>query len=320
MAANINRVVLDRRTCPITSAARSRTAARCASRATPTSAAADAAAVAADAAARRQLYSPGGAEPGYIAPDPKNLDIFYAGGNNGSFLTRLDRRTGNTREVESLSARVLRRAVERAGRALAVDLPDHLLARRSHRALHLVAARVADDERRQTLGQDQRRPHASRSEDDGRSGGPITHDMNSPEVYGTVFALGPGKKDVNILWAGSDDGLVHVTRDGGKTWTNVTPKEMPDLGRVSSDRRVVVRSRRGLRRGQEAAARRPRALHLPHARLRQDLDEDRQRHPGERLRARRCARIRRAAACSTPARSTASTSRTTTATTGSRCR
>jgi hypothetical protein len=48
-----------------------------------------------------------------------------------------------------------------------------------------------------------------------------------------VFALGPGKKDVNVLWAGSDDGLVHVTRDGGKTWTNVTPKDMPDFGRVS---------------------------------------------------------------------------------------
>ena len=67
----------------------------------------------------------------------------------------------------------------------------------------------------------------------GLSGGPITHDMNSPEVYGTVFALGPGKKDVNILWAGSDDGLVHVTRDGGKNWTKVTPKDMPDFGRVS---------------------------------------------------------------------------------------
>jgi hypothetical protein len=67
----------------------------------------------------------------------------------------------------------------------------------------------------------------------GLSGGPITHDMNSPEVYGTVFSLGPGKKDANILWAGSDDGLIHVTRDGGKNWTKVTPKDMPDLGRVS---------------------------------------------------------------------------------------
>jgi photosystem II stability/assembly factor-like uncharacterized protein len=57
--------------------------------------------------------------------------------------------------------------------------------------------------------------------------------MNSPEIYGTVFSLAPGKTDVNILWSGSDDGIVQVTRDGGKTWTNVTPKEMPDLGRVS---------------------------------------------------------------------------------------
>ena len=67
----------------------------------------------------------------------------------------------------------------------------------------------------------------------GESGGPITRDMNSPEVYGTVFALGPGKTNVNILWAGSDDGLVHVTRDGGKSWVNVTPKDMPEFGRVS---------------------------------------------------------------------------------------
>jgi hypothetical protein len=65
------------------------------------------------------------------------------------------------------------------------------------------------------------------------SGGPIPHDMNSPEMYATVFSLGPGKTDVNVIWAGSDDGLVHVTRDGGKTWANVTPKDLPDLGRVS---------------------------------------------------------------------------------------
>jgi len=67
----------------------------------------------------------------------------------------------------------------------------------------------------------------------GPSGGPITHDMNSPEIYGTVFALGPGKKDVAILWAGSDDGLVHVTRDGGKAWTNITPPDLPPFARVS---------------------------------------------------------------------------------------
>jgi hypothetical protein len=67
----------------------------------------------------------------------------------------------------------------------------------------------------------------------GHSGGPITGDMNGPEVYGTVFALAPSRVDVNVLWAGSDDGVVSVTRNGGKTWTKVTPPGMPDFGRVS---------------------------------------------------------------------------------------
>ena len=67
----------------------------------------------------------------------------------------------------------------------------------------------------------------------GHSGGPITGDMNGPEVYGMIFAVGPGKKNADIIWTGSDDGLVHVTRDRGRTWTNVTPKDMPDFGRVS---------------------------------------------------------------------------------------
>ena len=48
--------------------------------------------------------------------------------------------------------------------------------------------------------------------------------MNGPEVYGTIFSVAPGKRDVNVIWVGSDDGLVHVTRDGGKTWTNITPQ------------------------------------------------------------------------------------------------
>ena len=57
--------------------------------------------------------------------------------------------------------------------------------------------------------------------------------MNGPEVYAVIFAVGPGKKDLNVIWTGSDDGLVHVTQDGGKTWKNVTPKEMPEFGRVT---------------------------------------------------------------------------------------
>ena len=150
------------------------------------------------------------------------------------------------------------------------------------------------------------------------SGGPITHDMNSPEIYATVFALAPGKTDVNIIWAGSDDGLVHLTRDGGKNWTNITPKDMPDLGRVSQIDASSLDAGTAY-----VAVKKPlldglRAVPLPHARLRPHVDEDRHRHSGRTTTRTSSARIRRGAACSTPARSTASTSRSTTAITGSR--
>jgi hypothetical protein len=67
----------------------------------------------------------------------------------------------------------------------------------------------------------------------GPSGGPITKDNTSVEYYGVVFALAPSPRDRQVLWAGSDDGLVHVTRDGGATWTNVTPRDLPEWSLIS---------------------------------------------------------------------------------------
>ena len=57
--------------------------------------------------------------------------------------------------------------------------------------------------------------------------------MNGPEIYATVFALVPSNHDENTIWAGSDDGLIHITRNHGKTWTNITPPDMPKDTRVS---------------------------------------------------------------------------------------
>jgi photosystem II stability/assembly factor-like uncharacterized protein len=67
----------------------------------------------------------------------------------------------------------------------------------------------------------------------GPSGGPITRDMNGPEVYAVVFTIAPSKRTTNVIWSGSDDGVIQVTKDAGKSWSNVTPKDMPDFGRVS---------------------------------------------------------------------------------------
>jgi photosystem II stability/assembly factor-like uncharacterized protein len=66
------------------------------------------------------------------------------------------------------------------------------------------------------------------------SGGPITLDQTGVETYGTVFALAPSRLEKDVIWAGSDDGLVHVTRDNGRTWQDVTPKSWPKYLKITT--------------------------------------------------------------------------------------
>ncbi len=65
------------------------------------------------------------------------------------------------------------------------------------------------------------------------SGGPINLDVSGAEYYDTTLALAPSPKDANVIWAGTDDGLVQLTRDGGAHWSNVTPPSWPKYGRVA---------------------------------------------------------------------------------------
>ena len=116
---------------------------------------------------------------------------------------------------------------------LPVDVPDRGLAPRPGRPLRRRQRPLPHDERRLELGGRLPRPHAQRRLEDGAVGRPVTKDNTSVEYYGTIFALAESPLDGEVLWAGSDDGLVHVTRDGGKTWSNVTPKAMPEWSRVS---------------------------------------------------------------------------------------
>jgi photosystem II stability/assembly factor-like uncharacterized protein len=179
------------------------------------------------------MYSPGGSEPGYVAPDPKDVDVFFAGGNNGSFLVRTNRRTGQSREVHPyprmFSGEPASAIPERVQWTFPIVFspvdPNVLFTATQH------VWKTTNG------GQDWTRISNDLTRADpktlGHSGGPITGDMNGPEVYATVFTLAPSKVDVNVLWAGSDDGKIQVTQNGGKTWADVTPKEMPDFGRVS---------------------------------------------------------------------------------------
>jgi hypothetical protein len=68
----------------------------------------------------------------------------------------------------------------------------------------------------------------------GPSGGPITKDNTSVEYYGTIFSVAESPVAKGVIWTGSDDGLVHLSRDNGKTWKNVTPRELPEWAQINS--------------------------------------------------------------------------------------
>ena len=178
-------------------------------------------------------YQVGGGEPGYIAPDPNDVDVFFSGANNGTFLTRLNRRTGELKEVGAYPRFFSGEpsiAVKERWQWTYPVIYSYVDQKTLYTSSQRVWKSTDGGDTWQAISEDLTRHDPKTLQE---SGGPITHDMNSPEIYATVFSLAPGKKDGSILWAGSDDGLVHVTRDGGKTWTNVTPPDMPDLGRVS---------------------------------------------------------------------------------------
>lgn len=178
------------------------------------------------------MYDVGGGESGYIAPDPKNADIFYAG-SQGALLTRYDRSNGQIRDVQVyprfFSGEPSSALPERWQWTFPIVFspkePNTLFTSSQH------LWKTTDE------GQTWQRisPDLTRADPTtlGESGGPITHDMNGPEVYGTIFTIAPSPLDASVIWTGSDDGMAYVTRDGGRTWTNVTPPTLPKFARIS---------------------------------------------------------------------------------------
>jgi len=178
------------------------------------------------------FYEVGGGESGYIAPDPRDPNVFFAG-SQGALLTRYDRSNGEIRDVQ-VSPRFF------SGE------PSSALPERWQWTYPIVFSPVDRNVlytssqhlwRTTTDGQSWERisPDLTRADPNtlGPSGGPVTHDMNGPEVYATIFTIAPSFHQVGTIWTGSDDGLVYLTRDGGRTWTNVTPRDLPAFSRVS---------------------------------------------------------------------------------------
>jgi photosystem II stability/assembly factor-like uncharacterized protein len=171
-------------------------------------------------------YEVGGGESGYITSHPNHPDIFYAG-SQGALLTRYDRTTGQERDIQVyprfFSGEEASKLPERWQWTYPIVFspidPKILFTCSQH------VWKTTDDG--QSWGQISPDLTYADPETLGVSGGIITRDMNGPEIYATVFALAPSFHDVNTIWAGSDDGKIQITRDGGKNWNDITPKELP---------------------------------------------------------------------------------------------
>ena len=178
------------------------------------------------------FYSPGGGESGYIASDPNNPDVFYAG-SYGGLMTRLDRSTDQRRLVNVYPNNPMGHSSEDIKERFQWTYPI-VFSSVDPKILYTSSQHVF---RTTNGGQSWEKisPDLTRADKVtmGPSGGPITKDQTGVETYATVFTIAPSFQDVNTIWTGSDDGYVHITRDGGKNWTKVTPPDLPDFARIS---------------------------------------------------------------------------------------
>src|SRR5438270_837330 len=181
---------------------------------------------------RTSWYSVGGGESGYIAPDPRDPEIVYAGSYGGE-ITRYDHRTEETKNVTPWPINPIGAAA--ADQKYRFQWTEPIVfSPHDPKALYF-AAQVLFKSTDQGMNWQIISPDLTRNDKSKQvaSGGPITKDNTGVEVYDTIFSVVESPVQKDLIWDGSDDGLVHMTRNGGGNWDNVTPKAMPEWGTVS---------------------------------------------------------------------------------------
>lgn len=181
---------------------------------------------------RADWYPVGGGEAGYIAPYPPDPTITFAGDYQGN-LTRYDKKTGQLQNVspwpEVSDGRGAANNVHRFQWTAPLVFSPHdpnvlyhgaeVLFKTTDAGMHWTA--ISPDLTRNDKSKQQ------------VSGGPINKDDTGTEYYDTIFSIAESPVQKGLIWVGTDDGLIQLTRDGGQHWANVTPKEMPEWSRIS---------------------------------------------------------------------------------------
>ena len=177
--------------------------------------------------------STAGGESAHIAVDPEDDDIVYGGSYDG-FLTRVNHKTGTVRAINVWPDNPMGHGAEGMKYRFQWNFPI-IFSRHNPNRLYTFSQHVHVTEN-EGQSWDIISPDLTRNDPEKlkSSGGPITQDNTSVEYYCTIFAAQESPLKEGLLWVGSDDGLVNVTQDGGKTWTDVTPKGMPEWMMINS--------------------------------------------------------------------------------------
>ena len=174
-----------------------------------------------------------GGESAHIAPNPVNPDIVYGGSYDG-FLSRVDHKNKQMRLVDVWPDNPMGHGAEDMKYRFQWNFPiffsphdpNKLYTTSNH-----VHVSTNEGQSWEIISPDLTRNDPSTL---GPSGGPITKDNTAVEYYGTIFAAVESPHEAGVIWTGSDDGLVHITRDGGKNWENITPAGMPEWMLINS--------------------------------------------------------------------------------------
>jgi photosystem II stability/assembly factor-like uncharacterized protein len=175
----------------------------------------------------RDWESTAGSESGYVVADPLNPDIVY-GGNYGGYLSRLDHRTGENRAVSPWPDNPMGAGADVLKYRFQWNFPIFFSPhnpKRLYAAGNVLFATENEGQTWEQVSPDLTTNDKSRQVS---SGGPITKDNTSVEYYSTIFTAMESPLEKDVLWTGSDDGIISLSRDGGKTWQNVTPKGLPE--------------------------------------------------------------------------------------------
>ena len=179
--------------------------------------------------------STAGGESGWIAPDPDNNEIVY-GGSYGGYLVRYNHETGEVRRVDIWPDNPMGWGADSLKERFQWNFPI-IFSRHDNNTLYAASNHLF---KTTNEGQSWERISPDLTRDDkskmGPSGGPITKDNTSVEYYGTIFTIAESVSEPGLIWCGSDDGLIHITRNGGENWDNVTPPSsiMPEWIMINS--------------------------------------------------------------------------------------